>query len=169
LYVGKYLLNNVPIVQNVTVTTFAGNYFGTPTTSYSTCSDCVPPPENLKINWFFSNQLQSYAPNVTNPNLTITSATPSSIVKVNTNSFGSGTFNSNFGFIPIKTSFVYVNNVGSINNLRISIGSANDATLYGELVISQPGVGQTYQLETNPYFTSSGPSTYNIYVTITTF
>ena len=169
-YIGRFTSPYIPEdLSVVTLTTISGNYFASaPAISYSTCSDCVPPPENLKINWFFSNQLQAYAPNITNPNLTITSATPSSIVKVNTNSFGSGIFYSNFGIIPIQTSFVWANNLGSIMNIRISIGSTNGATNYGVLNIPAPRVGLTYQLNVSPSFTSSGPSTYDIYVTITT-
>ena len=166
-YMGRFTSPYIPEYINVNLVTFAGNYFASaPAISYSNCSACVPVVEDNTISWYYQTNIGAYNANITNPNLTITQQS-TGIVKVSSNTFsyGSGTFMTNSGVLDILTSFVYTNNVGSINNLRISIGSANGATNYGVLNIPQPSVGQTYQLNVTPYFPASG----NIYVTITTY
>jgi hypothetical protein len=164
---GRFTSPYIPNLAIVNPVTFTGNYFSTaPAISYSSCSACAPVSEGNTINWYFQTNIGAYNSNITNPNLTITQQS-TGVVKVSSNTFsnGSGVFMTNSGVLDISTSFVYANNVGSINNLRISIGSANGATNYGVLNIPQPGVGQTYSLNVTPYFPASG----NIYVTITTY
>jgi hypothetical protein len=172
-YMGRFTSPYIPEYTNVTLTTISGNYFASaPTISYSSCSACVPVVENIKINWFFNANNGAYNSNITNPNLTMTATTSSgSIVKLNTNSLGNGTFNTNEGIIDISASFVYANNFSGAKILRISAGSPNNLIEYGDMVVGQPSVGTTYKLTGTGYFAPNVPtnSTYNIIVTITIY
>ena len=176
-YIGRFTSPYIPEdLSVVTLTTISGNYFASaPAISYSTCSACVPPVESNTITWSFSNQLQAYTPNITNPNLTITQQS-TGIVKVNTNSFSNGVFNTNSGYLNILVSFIYTLafNQGSIGVVAIVVGPNPGGDSYGRLEIPNPTSGTNYTLSlltTNPppddapYFSASG----NIYVTIITY
>jgi hypothetical protein len=164
-YMGAFGPSYIPNTSIVTPINFTGNYFANvPTTTYVSCLACTPIVENNTINWYFQNNLTAFAPNITNPSLTMTQVVNGN-VKVSTNTYGNGTFTTNSGNLQIVASFIYANNSGSINNIRIAIGSSSGATNYGVKDIPQPGVGQTYLLNVSPYIPESG----NIYVTITTY
>jgi hypothetical protein len=172
-YMGRFTSPYIPNLAIVNPVTFTGNYFATaPGISYSSCSTCVPVVENIKINWFFNANNGAYNSNITNPNLTMTATTSSgSIVKLNTNSLGNGTFNTNEGIIDISASFVYANNFSGAKILRISAGSPNNLIEYGDMVIGKPSTGTTYKLIGTGYFAPNVTtnSTYNIIVTITIY
>jgi uncharacterized delta-60 repeat protein len=115
------------------------------------------------INWTFENLLGPYTANTTSPNLLVVSG---ATTMLNTTSYGSGTFGFTAGAtMDIDASFTYQNNVGSINNIRISAGSSSGDTSFGYLDIPQPSVGVTYTLSVSHYFPSSG----NLFVTIDTY
>ena len=115
------------------------------------------------INWTFENLLGPYTANTTSPNLLVVSGTTTMLSRT---SYGSGTFGFTAGAtMDIDASFTYQNNVGSINNIRISAGSSSGDTSFGYLDIPQPSVGVTYTLSVSHYFPSSG----NLFVTIDTY
>jgi|694.fasta_scaffold10547_18 hypothetical protein len=127
------------------------------------CSGPLPTPTPSQgpntLNWYFSNLLGVFAANTTLPNLLITQ---SSTTLVNVNSFSSGVAYFTAGFLTYSASFVYQNNVGSINNIAIVAGTTLGDDTYGRLDIPSPSNGTTYTLSLSPYFPASG----NLYVTI---
>jgi hypothetical protein len=94
--------------------------------------------------------------------------TSGTIVKLNTNSLGSGTFNMSENFMKISGSFVYGNNVPGAKILQINIGDSNVPILYGRELFANPSAGTTYNFTGDGYFypNIATDSTFYIIVTI---
>ena len=132
-------------------------YDVTPNQSY-------PSPSTNTLYWYFENLLGSYQPNITNPTFEVRQVTPSSTL-VNTFSYGSGSVSFYSGDLRVIMGFTYRNNVGSLNNLQLTLGVSSGSSDYGILQIPQPSDNTYYELDITDYFPSSG----NLYGTIDTY
>ena len=114
------------------------------------------------LSWYINNNLGAFASNIDSLQLTVYQGTTQYL---NQTSTGSGTVQVPTGTNIYTFSIEYVNNVGSLNNLRICLGtSAGDCSL-GQTDIPSPASGEGYTVQATNYFAASG----NIYATITTY
>ena len=120
------------------------------------------PPSTL--NWYFENLLGSYAGNIEFPEFTIIQQSTSNQL-LYTTSYGSGSFSFYPGNLRFIVGFNYANNLGSINNLEITLGTSSGDDSYGRLAIPQPGDNNYYELDVTDYIPASG----NVYATIDTY
>jgi hypothetical protein len=96
--------------------------------------------------------------------------TSGTIVKLNTNSLGSGTFNMSEGFLDISVSLVYGNNVPGAKILLITVGNVNYTVpgypYFGSDVWSNPSAGTTYNFTTRGYLPVDTQINSNYYIIV---
>ena len=121
----------------------------------------TPTPTNT-LYWYVNNNLGSLSPNIVSLNFTVYQGTTN---YVNTTMTGSGTAQVPSGTNVYTLTVVWANIAGSMNNLRLCLGSSAGACNYGQTDIPQPVSGVGYTVQATQYFPASG----NIYATITSY
>lgn len=123
----------------------------------------TPTPTNT-LYWYVTNDLGSLAPNIVSLNFTVYQGT-TNYVTTTTTTTHSGTASIPSGTNVYTLTVVWANIAGSMNNLRLCLGTTPGGCSLGQTDIPQPVSGVGYTVQATQYFPASG----NIYATITSY